>query len=204
MATRATGLTLVSHDGARFFFDPGALCLEFLTTGGPGELARWEVLHQPGDLTAWLAQSRLRLDPAQVTVNADELAAARRLRDALWRFARARAAGQPAPAADLATVNDLAAPAPLVPRLTAGTGTDTVHSWALPATGTHTLATIARDAVDLFSGPYADRIRECGGHCYLIFVDTSRPGRRRWCAMERCGNRQKIRAMRARQKPTGG
>ncbi len=204
MAIEATGLTLVSHDGTRFVFDPGALCLEFLTAGGPGELARWDVLHQPGDLAAWLARSRLRLDPAQVTVSADELATARRLRDALWRFARARAVGQPAPAADLATVNELAAPAPLVPRLTAGPA-GIAHSWVLPATGTQALATIARDAVDLFSGPYADRIRECGSdNCYLVFADTSRPGRRRWCSMERCGNRQKVRAIRARREATGG
>ncbi|WP_411292945.1 CGNR zinc finger domain-containing protein [Streptomyces sp. CBMA123] len=28
---------------------------------------------------------------------------------------------------------------------------------------------------------------------------TSRPGRRRWCSMERCGNRHKVRALRARR-----
>jgi predicted RNA-binding Zn ribbon-like protein len=62
------------------------------------------------------------------------------------------------------------------------------------------VSTIARDAVELFTGRFADRIRECGAHdCYLIFVDTSRPGRRRWCAMERCGNRHKVRALRARR-----
>ncbi|GGT12677.1 hypothetical protein GCM10010176_066800 [Nonomuraea spiralis] len=32
-----------------------------------------------------------------------------------------------------------------------------------------------------------------------LAVDTSRPGARRWCAMERCGNRHKLRALRARQ-----
>ncbi|GAB3952125.1 hypothetical protein GCM10027614_55290 [Micromonospora vulcania] len=70
----------------------------------------------------------------------------------------------------------------------------------LPADGRQALASIARDAVELFSGPYADRIRECGAdNCYLVFVDTSRPGRRRWCAMERCGNRHKIRSLRARR-----
>ncbi|MGC4762555.1 CGNR zinc finger domain-containing protein [Micromonospora sp. DT46] len=54
--------------------------------------------------------------------------------------------------------------------------------------------------MDLFTGPYRDRIRECATHdCYLVFVDTSRPGRRRWCAMERCGNRHKVRSLRARR-----
>ncbi|WP_231929444.1 CGNR zinc finger domain-containing protein [Micromonospora inositola] len=36
--------------------------------------------------------------------------------------------------------------------------------------------------MDLFAGPYADRIRECTSRgCCLVFVYTSLPGRRRWC-----------------------
>ncbi|MEU0491087.1 CGNR zinc finger domain-containing protein [Nocardiopsis sp. NPDC006139] len=30
-------------------------------------------------------------------------------------------------------------------------------------------------------------------------MDSSRPGRRRWCAMGRCGNRHKIRELRSRR-----
>lgn len=197
MTEPATGLVLRSPEGTRYLFDPGALCLEFLTTGGPGALVRHEILHEPGDLAGWLALSRLRLDPTLVHVTADELLLARRLRDALWRLARGRAQGHPGDDDDpLAVVNDAAAGAPLVPRI----ARDSAHAWTLPATGGQTVSTLARDAIDLFTGPFADRIRECGAHdCYLIFVDTSRPGRRRWCAMERCGNRHKVRALRARR-----
>ncbi|MYV98695.1 ABATE domain-containing protein, partial [Streptomyces sp. SID3343] len=84
----ATGVVLHSRDGRAYLFDPGALCLEFLTTGGPGELSRWEVLHAPGDLADWLAVSRLRLDPARVAVTAAELARGRAMRDAVLRIAR--------------------------------------------------------------------------------------------------------------------
>ncbi len=77
--------------------------------------------------------------------------------------------------------------------------------WAPGATGARLLSTVARDAIDLFTGPYADRVRECGADdCRLLFVDTSRPGRRRWCAMEHCGNREKARAHRARRAPGTG
>ncbi|MFC0503712.1 CGNR zinc finger domain-containing protein [Micromonospora costi] len=206
MTDDASGLTLVSLTGTRYRFDPGALSLEFLTTGGPGPVGRrYEALHRPADLAAWLALSRLRLDPARVEVDPQELATARRLRDALWRLACARTGGRPpsddpadfdATPADLATLNEVAAGAPLVPELTA----EGSRRWALPARGGQALATIARDAVDLFSGPYAGRIRECGAHnCHLVFVDTSRPGQRRWCSMERCGNRHKVRSLRARR-----
>ncbi|MGN9766721.1 CGNR zinc finger domain-containing protein [Micromonospora sp. SD12] len=205
MTDAASGLTLTSPEGTRYLFDPGALCLEFLTTGGPGALARYDVLHRPDDLTGWLALSRLRLDPARVEVDADELADARGLRDALWRLVCVRTGARPpavdptefdATPHDLATLNRLAAGAPLAPQLTA----DGARRWALPARGGQALATIARDAVDLFAGPHRDRVRECATHdCYLVFVDTSRPGRRRWCAMERCGNRHKVRSLRARR-----
>ncbi|MCO1596571.1 ABATE domain-containing protein [Micromonospora sp. RHAY321] len=205
MTDVASGITLVSLRGTSFLFDPGALCLEFLTTGGPGIGARYEVMHAPADLADWLARSRLRLDPAQVDVQPAELADARRLRDALWRLVCARTGTRPpaetptdfdATPDDLDILNEAAAAAPLAPRL----DPDGTRRWVLPASGRQALASIARDAVELFSGPYADRIRECGAHnCYLVFVDTSRPGRRRWCSMERCGNRHKIRSLRARQ-----
>lgn len=37
-----------------------------------------------------------------------------------------------------------------------------------------------------------DRVRSCEHEtCVLWFLDTSKGGRRRWCSMERCGNRAK-------------
>ncbi len=184
-------------DGASYLFDPGALCLELLTTGGPGELARWEALHAPDDLRAWLAACRLRLDPSHVRVGEGDVADARRLRDAVLRVTRAAAHGKALPGQDVAEVNRFAAKPPLAPEMTP----DGTASWAWPADAPQALSTVARDAVELFTGRFADRVRECGAHdCPLLFVDTSRPGRRRWCAMERCGNREKVRALRDRRR----
>ncbi|AXE87903.1 CGNR zinc finger domain-containing protein [Streptomyces sp. Go-475] len=191
------GLTLVSSEGKSYRFDPGALCLELTTTGGPGAFARWEVLHEPADLVAWAARSRL---PAglDLTVSAGELARARALRDAVFLLAADRAHDRPLRTAHLDAVNAAAAEPALVARI----APDGSRAWAPGATGTQLLSTVARDAIDLFTGPHAHRVRECGAHnCFLLFVDTSRPGRRRWCAMEHCGNREKVRAHRARQAP---
>ncbi|WP_241833301.1 CGNR zinc finger domain-containing protein [Streptomyces caatingaensis] len=196
MIAIATGLLLHSSDGTSFRFDPGTLCLELLCTGGPGELAHWERLHEPRDLADWLGRSRLGLRPDEVTVSAAELGEGRALRDALWRAAGAIVRGTRPHPDDVAAVNAAATAPPLVPRI-ASAGT---RAWALPATATQALSTVARDAVELFTGPHAGRIRECAAdNCKLVFVDTSRPGRRRWCSMERCGNRHKVRALRARR-----
>ncbi|PZG44753.1 hypothetical protein C1I98_16695, partial [Spongiactinospora gelatinilytica] len=97
--------------------------------------------------------------------------------------------------ADVEIVNALAAMPPLAPRIEPGGG----FGWGGPISGARVLASVARDAVELFTGPAAARVRECAAHnCRLLFVDASRPGRRRWCAMEHCGNRHKVRAHRGR------
>ncbi|MGW4895173.1 CGNR zinc finger domain-containing protein [Kitasatospora sp. NPDC004240] len=197
--TTPNGLVLRPSEGAGFHFDPGALCLELLTTGGPGEYARWEVLHRPEDLAAWLPHSRLRLPADGVRITPAQLREVRALRDALWRLAAARAHGAPGDPEDRGTLNRAAARPPLAPQI----GPDGAPAPPLPADGSQLASALARDAIELLTGPHADRIRECGAHdCYLLFVDTSRPGRRRWCSMERCGNREKVRALRARREPT--
>jgi predicted RNA-binding Zn ribbon-like protein len=64
-----------------------------------------------------------------------------------------------------------------------------------PTTAVALLATVARDAIDLLSGPMADRVRECDGDgCTLLFLDASRAARRRWCSMDACGARSKMAA----------
>ena len=43
------------------------------------------------------------------------------------------------------------------------------------------------------------RVRTCEAHdCTLVFEDTTRSGRRRWCSMALCGNRMKVAAFRSR------
>ncbi|TDQ54477.1 CGNR zinc finger domain-containing protein [Actinorugispora endophytica] len=189
------GLLLRSHTGATYRFDPGALCLELLPTGGPGAFSRYEVLHTPADLAAWADRSRLTPTP-ELEISEAELRAARRVRDALLRTAVARTRGEPPAPADLDAVNEAAAHPPLTPAI----GPDGERRWAGTASGTQLIATVARDAVDLLTGPFAHRVRTCSADdCYLVYVDTSRPGNRRWCSMEHCGNRHKVRSLRARR-----
>lgn len=190
----ASGVVLRSPEGRRFVFDAGALCLEFLTTG-PG-LPGHESLHRPDDLARWCVASRLRLAPGELHISPGEFRAAHWLRNALWRLARAVADGRPPSPRDVDEVNQAAQLPPLVPQFAA----DGARNRYLPGDAFQMLSTVARDAVELFTGPLAERVRQCGApDCSLVFVDTSRPGRRRWCAMERCGNRHKVRSLRERR-----
>jgi predicted RNA-binding Zn ribbon-like protein len=195
---RASAIGRVLHDpkGGSFRFDAGAVCLDFAHTGGEGRYAVFETLHEPADLGEWLAQPPLAA-VMTVPVTARELAAAKALRQAMWDAAHVRAAHRPLSAKAVATINRAAAAAPLVPELDA---IGTTVGWAAPVRATQAMSTLAREMVELLSGPLSECIRECAGdNCPLVFVDTSRPGARRWCSMERCGNRHKLRALRARR-----
>lgn len=48
------------------------------------------------------------------------------------------------------------------------------------------------EALQLLCSPAIDRVGACQG-CGWLFLDTSRAGARRWCAMSMCGSRHKMR-----------
>jgi predicted RNA-binding Zn ribbon-like protein len=218
MRAGTTGRTLRDARGVSFRFDAGAVCLDFAHTGGEGRYAVFETLHEPADLGEWLAQPPLA---AVLTVPATtgELAEAKALRQAIWDAAHAQAAHRPLPVEAVTAINRAATASPLTPELLpelACVGLTAAPlspglvpepavaglaaAWAVPVRATQALSTMAREMIELLSGPLAERIRECASDdCPLVFVDTSRPGARRWCAMERCGNRHKLRALRARR-----
>jgi predicted RNA-binding Zn ribbon-like protein len=60
------------------------------------------------------------------------------------------------------------------------------------------LKRVALDALDLIGNAAVGRLRRCDntGSCGWLFLDVSRNGRRRWCAMETCGAAAKMRRYR--------
>jgi predicted RNA-binding Zn ribbon-like protein len=178
----------------QFHWKSGRLCLDFVATVGERWRRSFERLRTPADLGRWLVEASLLAAPPRV--RRGQLEDARVLREAIYRVAKLAGAGRPDPR-DVAEVNAWAARPPLAPQL----GDDGRSlTWSADRPVTAALATIARDAVELLSGPLAARVRECAApDCALLFVDTSRPGRRRWCSMAACGNRTKTAAYRRRR-----
>lgn len=191
----ATGQWFTSLEGTRWWFDSGSLALDFAYTGplgGPDASADSprETLRSPDDLTSWLA-TRL---PSAAAGDRD-LADALTLRGAIGRLALAASAGATADSRDVDLLNLYAATPDIPPRLPGGA----LQAGRTDPRAAQALSTIARDAVALFSGTTPGTIRECDADdCGLVYLDTSRAGNRRWCSMQRCGNRHKVRAHRAR------
>lgn len=169
-------------------FRTGRPCLDFAHTGGSGDWSEPELLIDRTALEHWLAHVL-----GLAAVRDGDVEAALELRDALWTLVRTRIDGRELGPGPVVTLNAYAAAAPPVPQLTpAGT------TALLAGSGAAALSAVARDAVELLSGPLGHRIRVCdSAGCALLFVDASRPGTRRWCSMERCGNLAKTRTHRA-------
>jgi predicted RNA-binding Zn ribbon-like protein len=192
---RTRGIVLRAFTGAGFRFDPGSLCLELLATSGSSALGFQDTLLTPADLAAWTAQSRLAPTPA-LEISELDVVLARQFRDALHRMATARIDEERPRPEDLDLINRAANHLPLTPAI----GQDGERRWQGSTNGPQLLATIAHDAVNLLTGSLARHLRRCAAeHCGLIYVDISRPGNRRWCSMERCGNLHKVRMSRARK-----
>lgn len=136
-----------------------------------------DLFDAPGGVNAWLAEHHLDAEPAAAAE-----APLRATRDALR--AVVERPEDPAAAALLDAVLEHG-------RVRRGYGPDGPTALAdvdtawLPA---WTAAAAYLDLVEELPG----RIRRCDGQgCVLVFADTSRNGRRRWCSMQACGARAK-------------
>lgn len=185
---RLQGLT---PDEARRF-RTGRPSLDLAHTGGDGPYAVFELLHAPADVARWLGVIT-SLDGIRAA--APDVDDARALRRAVWNAAHDAIGGQPPAAPDRTVINRAAQCVPPVPVLLA-TGAAALRR---PLTASQVLSMLARDAVDLFAGPLAHRIRVCAAaDCGLLYLDQSPTGSRQWCSMQRCGTRAKVRTHRER------
>jgi predicted RNA-binding Zn ribbon-like protein len=166
-----------------FRFGLGHVTLDFLATLGGRAGSRIERLAAPRDLSRWIDEAGIAAAPR---ASREQLDRARELREAIRRVLDcAREGGHPS-ASDLRLVNEWARRPVAAPQI--GPGFARVSAGPDPVTAA--LAHIARESTEFVTGSELARVRSCAG-CTLLFIDRSRPGTRRWCSMERCGNRDK-------------
>jgi predicted RNA-binding Zn ribbon-like protein len=179
-----------------FRFASGRLCLAFCATVGERWRRGFERLRNPGDLSRWLSEAGLA-GSGSGTVSQALLRDARELREASYRLVRAAMAGEPGDPADRERVNRWARRTPVLSQLGPA---NQRQSWTGSDSARAGLASVAADAVDLLSRAAIYRVRECSaGDCALLFLDSSRPGKRRWCADGACGSKARSASYRARR-----
>ena len=200
MRPAATPDSQPSPEELRFLFVSGRPCLAFCATVGERWRRGFERLRTPRDLARWYSEASVASVP--VPVSDPDLDRARALREAVYRTAKALIGGQPPAAADEEIINHAATAPPPVPRMDRG-----IVSLAAtgPEPAASALSSVARDAIGLFTSPDARRLRECAStECGLLFLDLSRPGRRRWCSSNACGGKARAAAYRYRRAHPAG
>ena len=189
------------------------LCLDFANTvEGPISEHPEEFLRSYADLARWgwhvgvlsaaeagLLAAEAERRPAEA---AEVFGRALELRHAIYRVFRAVARGEAPPQAGLDRVREEYLAALRRARLVAGEGG---CGWAWdddPGALDRVLWPVARSAVELLTSAELGRVKECpgAGDCGWLFLDTTKNGTRRWCSMEGCGSRIKMRRQYARRR----
>jgi len=190
----------------------GRFCLDFTNTiEGPVDPEPEDYLQDYGDLARWtwhaqaIDDGELRtlaqLLEASPQRAAEVFAHALGLREAIDRIFRAVAAECEPVEQDLRTVQEKYAEAIGAAALV-GDGRRLRWSWRGVADLRLPIWLAAVSAVELLSDGDLGRVRQCPGadDCGWLFYDASRSGTRRWCSMEGCGSRVKMRRHYARHR----
>jgi predicted RNA-binding Zn ribbon-like protein len=194
-------------DEPQFELTGGELCLDFANTvdSRPTEEPE-ELLNSYDDLLAWSVQKEV-ITPA-VAEELRELAEkhgkkaaktlrrARKLREALFQVFSAAVRGTSPPADALRLLNKHLPSA--LEHLRVGLGRDGYRwEWEEDEALDRMLWPVLRSAGELLTSDRLDRLRLCSAEdCDWLFLDQSKNRSRRWCDMNVCGNRSKVRRFR--------
>jgi predicted RNA-binding Zn ribbon-like protein len=192
----------------------GRACLDFCNTLDPRESPRArDFLRSYDDLVPWAERARLvaAAEARSLVAEARKRRAAQAvfeealvLREALFRVFASVAARELVDAADLEILNGVLQRAAVRARLT-GSGPGFAWSWSDDGDLERPLWLVARSAAELLTSDELERLRKCAGQpCGWLFLDASKNRSRRWCSMESCGSRAKMRRLYARRRAASG
>ena len=178
----------------------GSLGLDFVNTVVPVRTGPVDLLHHPDGFLWWMGEAMppalQALAPGDPSGRRLLTGEARHLRDALIAlFAMVADDSEFLPPEATATL-DRALQASVGRYTRAGVTVERHFDDGHPLA---VLTPIALSALDFAASARRDRLRPCAAEgCQRWFLDTSKSGRRRWCTMERCGNRAKAERYRRR------
>lgn len=178
-----------------FHTEAGRIALNLIATLGDRHGNPLERLENSHDLARWFNDvASLRVAPLPTD---QDLIETKRLRACLARLMDALYRGEEPEFDDIESINEFAAVSSQPMRLSKS-GKELEYS--IDPDTACVLGDIARDAMDLATGDGFTKLKLCAADdCSVYFVDHSRPGKRRWCSMSRCGNKAKKRRFTARQ-----
>ena len=165
------------------------LAMDFINTQYEYHAETVNLLSRFDDVRQWATEMKIELE----TSNEDsEMDAVWLLRDAIKTLMIDRIEQQALSKEAIDVVNKHLCDAPTQQQLLTVGEEVTLQSLYQKLTLDQLLGKIANEAAELLTSPQNQQIKSCSNEkCILMFLDTSRSKKRRWCSMERCGNRAK-------------
>jgi predicted RNA-binding Zn ribbon-like protein len=155
-----------------------------------------DAIATPDQLEIWMRERDL-LDAGR-TIGRAEHDRAQALRAALRALFKLNPADRATETTIGGQLTDAAAQFPLAVRMQVGKG---VTLEGAGASSVSKLADVLAEMQKLENEGGLDRVKACASdECGWIFFDRSKPASRRWCSSARCGNREKTKSYRGRQK----
>ncbi|MDC7694268.1 CGNR zinc finger domain-containing protein [Asticcacaulis sp. DXS10W] len=174
-----------------------ALLYDFVNSGEPRKAPRGvrkanegDALRTVGDYVVWLdAHGLPTAEPEQ------SYGPALALRNALREYFQTSSGEGGVTPASAAAVQQAAVSFPMVANFSHGGVT------LRPLVSTQAIGLVLGEMARLSMVGDLGRLKMCASDdCNWVFFDRSKPGNRRWCTSERCGNRNKTKAFRARRR----
>ena len=186
----------------------GALCLDFVNTINSRVHPEHDYLMQYSDVAGWankvgiLTSAQLNQLQKRAKQKGGEaenaLRAARTLRELLYRlFSNATKGSEPSKKDMRALVTSYGAAISHGKFLKKDNHYTTI--WKVDSTFKAVLWPIIHSAGELLLSDELSQVKECPG-CGWLFLDTSKNQSRRWCSMNTCGARDKMRRYHKRQR----
>jgi predicted RNA-binding Zn ribbon-like protein len=186
----------------KYAVPPGlALLYDFVNTLDRRRYVENGVAHTGGDeietpamLEAWMRERGLlqRGEHADARGHRDALELRKTLRDFLLNPPEGRSHAKEA-------ADQLAAASRKFPLALAVSDTGAIQLAPIP--GSSAIGRVLGEVIGLAETGQLARLKTCASdECRWIFFDRSKPANRHWCSSSLCGNRQKTRAYRARQR----
>jgi predicted RNA-binding Zn ribbon-like protein len=186
----------------------GAPCLDFANTVNSRQTPEHDYLMQYPDLIGWANKlgilsstqtSKLQKRAKQNGGDAESaLDAARTLRELLYRLFSNAAKGSEPDKKDMETFVAVYGKSISHAQLTKDDN-HYIAKWNVVETFDTVLWPIIHSAGELLLSDELGQVKECPG-CGWLFLDTSKNQSRRWCSMNTCGARDKMRRYHKRQR----
>jgi predicted RNA-binding Zn ribbon-like protein len=191
----------------------GEVCLDFTNTlNGHARLPHHEYLQDYRDLVLWgrhagvlnSKEMELLLREARIhSAEAEEVyQCGLEMRETIFRLFSSKAKGKRAEAGDLKNLNAKWIKEMGHAQLIRSAGGYNI-GWDDEPCLERPLRTVTESAIRLLTSPQMNQVRQCDGEgCDWLFIDTSRNHLRKWCSMDECGNRAKMRRRKWRKRET--